>query len=97
MQSLALDVCVQDKDGKDINLSELCQDDDGYSSRDHGGNDFARHYTEEEIRRAFQIEGPDELTPDGAAEDEDDLTDEALGIEEELYGNDADADGNDEE
>ena len=97
LQSLALDVCVQDKDGKDINLSELCQDDDGYSSRDHGGNDFARHYTEEEIRRAFQIEGPDELTPDGAAEDEDDLTDEALGIEEELYGNDADADGNDEE
>ena len=34
LQSLALDVRVQDKDGNDIELSELCQEEDtGVSSK----------------------------------------------------------------
>ena len=58
LQSLSLNVCVQDKDGNDIELSELCREEDNFSSRD-SYSDYDRHYTEEEIRRSFQIENDD--------------------------------------
>ena len=69
LQSLSLNICVQDKDGNDIELSELCREDDSFSSRD-GYGDYGRHYTEEEIRRSFQIEN-DDGTPEEEAADED--------------------------
>ena len=92
LQSLSLNVCVQDRNGKDINLSELCQEDDSSSSRDTF-NEMNRHYDEEEIRRSFQIENEDG-TPveEENDEEEDEVFLEESADEEELFG-----DGNDEE
>ena len=87
LQSLCLNICVQDKDGNDIELSELCREEDGSSSHD-GFSDYGRHYTEEEIRRSFQIENEDG-SPEEIAE----------GEEEEYYDDSADFeadDGNEE-
>ncbi len=83
LQSLSLNICVQDKDGNDIELSELCREDDSASSRD-SFSDFDRHYTEEEIRRSFQIEN------------EDGTIDEPVGEEEEYYDDSADFQADDD-
>ena len=92
LQSLALDVCVQDKDGKDINLSELCRDDDGASGRDL--NFESQRYAElEEIRKSFQIENEDG-TPEELDDEEEELIDDSLDTAEDaFFGND---DGNEE-
>ena len=79
LQSLSLNVCVQDKDGNDIELSELCREEDNFSSRD-SYSDYDRHYTEEEIRRSFQIEN-DDGSPEEIADTE----------EEEYYDDSADS------
>ena len=93
LQSLALDVCVQDKDGKDINLSELCRDDDSGSSRDLNFNENNRYAELEEIRKSFQIENEDG-SPEELDDEEEELIDDSLDVsEDELYGND---DGNEE-
>ena len=76
LQSLALDVRVQDKNGKEIDLSELCNDDEPYSM---GKVDAAaisealgQHLEEDdEILKSFQIDGDDAvLAEDEDAEDE---------------------------
>ena len=88
LQSLALDVCVQDKNGKDIDLSELCQDDDAGQGRDFGIGEMNRHYTEEEIRKSFQIENEDG-TPEEIGEDDEELVDDSLDFAEDgLFGDD---------
>ena len=94
LQSLALDVCVQDKEGNDINLSELCQDDDAFQPRGVDYAEMNRHYSEEELRKSFQIENedgtPEELAAD--SEDEEQIVDDSLDFDEPLY----DDDGSDE-
>lgn len=88
LQSLALDVRVQDKEGKEINLSELCNEDDNYpaSKLDPAllGDELNQHYNdEEELRKSFQIDGDD--AQDDVDEDEDDFygdepSEEELGL-----------------
>jgi len=75
LQSLCLNICVQDKDGNDIELSELCREEETSSPRDSFG-DYGRHYTEEEIRRSFQIEN-DDGTPEEVAEEEEEYYDDS--------------------
>jgi DNA-directed RNA polymerase subunit beta len=93
LQSLALDVRVQDKEGNEIDLSELCRDDDPYpisrvdaaaiseALSQHGDDD-------DELRKSFQIENDDE------ADEDDDFVYEEEEIAEEygsdFYGDEAD-------
>ncbi len=59
LQALALDVRVLDKNGEEIQLSTLCNEDDGpqYSGKpmeDFGGDEM--HADDDEFRKAFQFE-----------------------------------------
>ena len=92
LQSLALDVRVLDKNGEEIQLSTLCQDDDGpsYSGRSDMPLDaFEKGVADDdEIRKAFLIDGEDE-------EDSDEDEDEDIVFEQEesygdMYGDDLD-------
>ncbi len=81
LQSLALDVRVLNKDGEELQLSSLCNDDEPspYSnSADSSAIDEAlgQNTLTDEIRRAFQIENED-----GEVEEDDDET----YAEEEVY------------
>ncbi len=93
LQSLALDVRVQDKEGNDIDLSELCNDDDPYpiSRVDASAISEALGQSVEEdneLRRAFQI-GDGESDEDESDEDyQEEYEDEAYGSE--FYDEDAD-------
>ena len=72
LQSLALDIRVQDKEGNDIELSTLCNEDDSSSNRaDKDAIDavLGQRATDEELRRSFLMEDENgELIED---EDED--------------------------
>ncbi len=63
LQGLALDIRVQDRDGNDIELSELCQDDDtGSLSRvDKDAIDAVlnQRVADEELRKSFLMEDED--------------------------------------
>jgi DNA-directed RNA polymerase subunit beta len=72
LQSLALDIKVLDKNGEEIELSTLCQDDDppAYSFKhDAAFNGFGEDEVkdEDELRKSFQIDG------DEADEDEEEI------------------------
>ncbi len=88
LQSLALDVRVQDKEGNEIDLSELCNDDEPYNSRLDASvlhDALGQRGDEDELRRSFQIEGEDE------DEDEDEDSGEDLEYDdpaEDAYGSD---------
>ena len=95
LQSLALDVRVQDKEGNDIDLSELCKDDEPYpiSRVDASAiNDALGQHTAEddELRRAFQIDGEDEdeMDEDDEFEYAEDEVAEEYGSD--FYGDEAD-------
>jgi len=66
LQSLALDVRVLDKDGEEIQLSTLCNDDEppAYTNNMRNLNlqddDFSTELVKEELDDAFTIEGGDE-------------------------------------
>ncbi len=74
LQSLALDVKVLDKNGEEVELSTLCQDDDppAYSGRhdmpldayDDGVKD------EDEIRKSFLIDGDEDIEDDDLGDEE---------------------------
>ncbi|MBQ9080686.1 MAG: DNA-directed RNA polymerase subunit beta [Clostridia bacterium] len=90
LQSLALDVRVLNKDGEEVQLSSLCNDDEPnpYSnSADSSAIDEAlgQNTLTDEIRRSFQIENED-----GESEEDDDdsfLPEEEV-YEEDTYGDD---------
>ena len=95
LQSLALDVRVQDKEGNDIDLSELCKDDEPYpiSRVDASAiNDaLGQHSAEDdELRRSFQIDGEEEeeLDEDDDFEYEEEVVAEEYGSD--FYGDEAD-------
>ncbi len=104
LQSLALDIRVLDKDGKEIQLSTLCSEDDG--SGYAGGQDSAaidealgQSYAAGDLRKSFLIEDSDEENGgdgDGVSAENDD--DDSLFTEEEIFEDDSfddsDADGN---
>ena len=60
LQALALDVRVLDKNGEEIQLSTLCQDDDGPQYSGKPISDFSdiedMHSDEDELRKSFQFE-----------------------------------------
>ena len=59
LQSLALDIRVLDKDGNEIELSNLCQEEDSRTSRaDREAIDavLGQRATDEELRRSFLME-----------------------------------------
>ena len=75
LQSLALDIKVLDKNGEEVQLSTLCQDDDTheYSGRhDINGDDIygRSEYDEEEIRKSFLIEDENGHEEDTGYEEE---------------------------
>ena len=91
---MALDVRVQDQEGHEIDLSELCRDDEPYpisrvdaaaiseALSQHGDDD-------DELRKSFQIENDDEVE----AEEDDDFAYEEEIAEEygsDFYGDEAD-------
>ncbi len=62
LQALALDVRVLDKNGEEIQLSTLCNEDDGpqYSGKPMDDlSDFDLHADDDEISKSFQIEDED--------------------------------------
>ena len=73
LQSLALDIRVLDKDGNEVELSSLCQEEDSRTSRaDRDAIDavLGQRATDEELRRSFLMEDENgDLIED---EDEDD-------------------------
>ena len=76
LQSLALNIKVLDKNGEEIQLSTLCQDEDQspYANRADAVYEDAygrSREDEEELRRSFMIEGEDEIdTADDMADDD---------------------------
>jgi DNA-directed RNA polymerase subunit beta len=59
LQSLALDIRVLDKEGNEIELSNLCQEEDSRTSRvDREAIDavLGQRATDEELRRSFLME-----------------------------------------
>ena len=77
LQSLALDVRVQDKEGNDIDLSELCNEEENYPATKIDpaliSEALGQHYDDEdELRKSYQIDG-DDLSSD--EEDEEILDD----------------------
>ena len=95
LQSLALDVRVQDKEGNDIDLSELCKDDEPYpiSRVDASAINEAlgQHGDEDELRKSFQIDGEDEEL-DEEDDDDFDYSEEEVAEEygSDFYGDEAD-------
>ncbi len=90
LQSLALDIKVLDKNGEEIQLSTLCQDDEPqvYSGREDVvyEDEYGRSDEDDaELRRSFTIEGED---VDG--DDDDFGTDEEIVYEEESLADDFD-------
>ena len=86
LQSLALDVRVQDKDGNDIELSELCQDEETTSSNkaDADAIDAVlnQRVADEALRQSFLMEDEDGNLEEDEADGEDDFFD---GLDEEVY------------
>ena len=74
LQSLALDVRVQDRDGNDIELSELCRDEDApvMTKADAAAIDevLGRNVEEDSIRDSFMLEDED---GNAIEDDEDDI------------------------
>ncbi len=93
LQSLALNVRVQDKEGNDIDLSELCNDDDPYPIPrvDPAAISEALGQSvdeEDELRKSYQIDG-DESDEEESDEDyQEEYEDEVYGSE--FYDEDAD-------
>ena len=102
LQSLALDVRVQDKEGNEIDLSELCVEDDPYPISRVDASAIAealsRSGDEDELEDSNQIlDAEGNPVEDGETEDDDELfakeEDEAYGDE---FFDDGDGDGADE-
>ena len=75
LQSLALDVRVQDRDGNDIELSELCRDDDTPTIRNKADREaidevLGHNVEDDSIRDSFLLEDED---GNALEEDDDDL------------------------
>ena len=89
LQSLALDVRVQDRDGNDIELSELCREDDQpkFNKADRAAIDevLGHNVDDGELRRSFMMEDEDgnlledEDDDDGLFATEEDLADDYFG------------------
>ena len=96
LQSLALDVRVQDKEGKEIDLSELCKDDEPYpiSRVDASAINEAlgQHGDEDELRDSYQIDGEDEIEDEDGEDDDFDYSEEEVAEEygSDFYGDEAD-------
>ena len=85
LQSLALDVRVLDRDGEEIELSELCNEDDtsrvSRSDADAIDAILGQRVADDELRKSFLVDDDED---DADAEDED--SDSFFGTEEEIYG-----------
>ena len=81
LQALALDVRVLDKNGEEIQLSTLCNDDDGPRYSNRSMEDFAgleeMHSDEDELRKSFQFEDEE-----GNPIEDDEFAEEFFGVEE---------------
>ena len=89
LQSLALDVRVLDRDGNDIELSELCNDDDAPTVKgadaDAIDSILGQRVADDEIRKSFLIDDEDDMDDS----DEDDAYFSAESAEEQIYGTDS--------
>jgi DNA-directed RNA polymerase subunit beta len=94
LQSLALDVRVLDRDGAEIELSELCNEDDNsrISRTDADATDaiLGQRVADDELRKSFLVDDEEDADVD---EDE---SDDFFGTEEEVYGEDFLGDSDDE-
>ena len=92
LQSLALDVRVQDRDGNDIELSDLCRDDDlpKFTKADRAAIDevLGNNVDDGSVRRSFLLEDED---GNPLEEEEDDIfaSEEDVAEYEEYFGDDA--------
>ncbi len=86
LQSLALDVRVLDRDGQEIELSELCQEDDAPTVKgadaDAIDSILGQRVADDELRKSFLVDDEDE------AEDDGDLFLTGDNAEEQIYGSD---------
>lgn len=78
LQSLALDVRVLDRDGKEIQLSTLCNDDDGPSYTNHADaaaidEAIGQSYASGDIRKSFLIDDGEDAVETGATDSDDDM------------------------
>ncbi len=90
LQSLSLDIRVLDKNGEEIQLSTLCNDDDSPSytgNSDSAAIDEAlgQGYAPDDLRKSFLIEDSDEEN----GGDGDGVSDDTLFTEEEIFENDS--------
>ena len=101
LQSLALDIRVLDKDGNEIELSNLCQEEDSRTSRvDREAIDavLGQRATDEELRRSFLMEDEngdlieDEEEDDSFFDEGEEDDDSFFATAEELMGSDYDED-----
>ena len=92
LQSLALDVRVQDKDGNDIDLSELINEDSSYAPSNKAdaaaiSEALGQHMEEDdEFRKSFQIDGEDELPGDEDSDEELDYPEDVEDEDDDAYG-----------
>ena len=94
LQSLALDVRVQDRDGNDIELSELCRDDDlpKFTKADRAAIDevIGNNVDDGSVSRSFLLEDEDGNPLE--EDEEDDLfatESDVAEYEDEFFGDDA--------
>ena len=92
LQSLALDVRVQDKDGNDIDLSELINEDSSYPPSNKAdaaaiSEALGQHMEEDdEFRKSFQIDGEVELPGDEDSDEELDYPEDVEDEDDDAYG-----------
>jgi DNA-directed RNA polymerase subunit beta len=91
LQSLALDIRVQDKEGNDIELSELCNDEESNTKgADKEAIDaiLGQRVMDDEIRRSFMME---DENGDPIEEEDDEFSDDEFSYDEEEVFEESDA------